>query len=32
VVPEGMALVSGSWPRLPIRMTLLMPRAMGDPS
>ena len=31
VVPEGMALVSGSWPRLPIRMTLLMPRAMETP-
>src|SRR6516225_3770965 len=28
VVPEGMARVSGSAPRLPIRMTLLMPRAM----
>jgi len=28
VVPEGMARVSGSAPRLPMRMTLLMPRAM----
>src|SRR6516165_8060867 len=28
VVPDGMARVSGSAPRLPMRMTLLMPRAM----
>jgi hypothetical protein len=27
-MPEGMARVSGSAPRLPIRMTLLIPRAM----
>ena len=26
--PLGMVLTSGSWPRLPIRMTLLMPRAI----
>src|SRR6186713_2545128 len=29
VMPEGMARVSGSAPRLPIRMTLLIPRAMA---
>jgi hypothetical protein len=28
--PEGNARTSGSWPRCPIRMTLLMPRAMAD--
>src|SRR5215469_12512391 len=28
VVPDGIARVSGSAPRLPMRMTLLMPRAM----
>src|SRR6185295_17611266 len=28
VIPDGMARVSGSAPRLPIRMTLLIPRAM----
>ena len=31
VMPEGMALVSGSWPRLPTIMTLLTPRAMLHP-
>ena len=31
VMPEGMARVSGSAPRLPIRMTLLIPRAMALP-
>ena len=30
VMPEGMARVSGSAPRLPIRMTLLIPRAMAN--
>src|SRR6516164_8412672 len=30
VVPEGIARVSGSAPRLPMRMTLLMPRAMVE--
>src|SRR5689334_21568865 len=29
VMPEGMARVSGSAPRLPIKMTLLIPRAMA---
>src|ERR1043165_9163463 len=29
VIPEGMARVSGSAPRLPIRITLLIPRAMA---
>src|SRR5690349_19230639 len=28
VMPDGMARVSGSAPRLPIKMTLLIPRAM----
>src|SRR3954471_6925802 len=28
VIPDGMARVSGSAPRLPIKMTLLIPRAM----
>src|SRR5688500_1634693 len=30
VMPEGMARVSGSAPRLPIKMTLLIPRAMTN--
>jgi hypothetical protein len=30
VMPEGMARVSGSAPRLPIRITLLIPRAMAN--
>jgi hypothetical protein len=30
VMPEGMARVSGSAPRLPIRMTLFIPRAMAN--
>jgi hypothetical protein len=29
-LPLGMYRVSGSWPTLPIRMTLLTPRAMGE--
>src|ERR1700688_2879459 len=32
VMPEGMERVSGSAPRLPMRMTLLTPRAMAGPS
>src|SRR5690349_13437771 len=32
VMPEGMARVSGSAPRLPMRMTLLIPRAIACPS
>src|SRR3954471_16948769 len=32
VMPEGIARVSGSAPRLPIRITLLIPRAMVCPS
>src|SRR5262245_9791839 len=31
VVPPGVVRDSGSCPRLPMRMTLLMPRAMTDP-
>ncbi len=31
VAPPGVVRDSGSWPRLPMRVTLLTPRAMVDP-